>query len=107
VLICRQLVHDIEIPTGNGSALEGQAAGPDVDPPRPRPPLGAGRESLTDGAPQRYECRAADCGIVHAASVVQPAAGVTTVFRVRLSRNALRAKEHGPRLKIGRFGGGV
>jgi hypothetical protein len=44
------------------------SVGTTLDLPQPRPPLRAARESLTDGAPQRYECRGADCLIIHASS---------------------------------------
>jgi hypothetical protein len=42
---------------------------------------------------QRHQRRRPDCSLVHGTSVVQEAAGVTTVFRVRSRRNASSVAE--------------
>jgi hypothetical protein len=56
-----------------------------VSHPCPLPPR---RESLADGAAQRHERRSSNRLRVHAASVVQVADGVISVFRVRSRRKA-------------------
>jgi hypothetical protein len=56
-------------------------------PPQPRPPLRAGRESLTDRATQSHECRASDCLIVHARSMTAARPAVSGEYRVRSARN--------------------
>jgi len=39
------------------------------------------RKALEDRPPHRHQCRPPDCSLVHGASLVQIATGVTTEFR--------------------------